>query len=105
MNDDWTGCIIYAVLIAIILGVGLVCELPNRVTDEVAISRFAEQAKVEVSDITVIRHSNNRQPFGDLHDVTYEMEINDEMATGRCTSGWLYTSPMICRLYWGSGAE
>lgn len=105
MDSGWAAIIACAVIIIAIFGCAMISEIPNRVTDEAAIARFASKAQVDVSEVHVIEESNNDLPWGDLHEVTYELEIRGKTATGTCTSGWLGTSPMVCKLYWDEAPQ
>ncbi len=103
MDDFWATIVAYVLVIGVILGISMLTDMPNRVTDDDSVVRFSELAQVPVEKVQIVRHSNNTLPWGDLHDVTYELMIEGKSASGRCTSGWMGTSPLICRLYWGTG--
>jgi len=102
MADEWKAIFAMVMLIGVIFACSMISGIPNRVDDDEARARFAEQAQVPLDQVEIVRNTNNTLPWGDLHDVTYELLIEGKSVSGRCTSGWMGTSPLICRLYWGT---
>jgi hypothetical protein len=73
---------------------------PNRITDERALPRLAEIAGVPQKEIQVLNKTDASPWTGNSYDVSYELFINNEYVSARCTvSGWW--SDMVCRLYTG----
>jgi len=101
MDGLWDAIKVWIVVFVVVCAAALSLSIPNRVVDEDAIVRFAEKAEVPVEAVVIVVHSNNTLPFGDLHEVTYELLVDGKPASGKCTSGLLGTSPLVC-LYWGA---
>lgn len=94
-SSDDVGCWVYfglAVFAGLLLLIGAGC---NAITINAAVERFEEIA--DTDNVEVVRHSNNTIFFGDTHDVTFELEVDGEPKSGRCTAGTF--SPMVCRIY------
>lgn len=96
-NRDNQPLWLVLLVLLVLLGIGAITELPNRVTVSGAVDRFYELSQAK--SITVVRYSNNAPIFGDTRDVTFELTVDGQPQTGRCTSGFF--SPMVCRLYTG----
>lgn len=103
MDLDFVFIIVLSVIVTMVLLflVQLSC-VPNRVTNDLAVDRIARLAQVDAEEVEILDQSNNNLPFGDLQEVTYEVEIRGKTASATCSSGWMYTSPLVCKLYWGS---
>jgi hypothetical protein len=100
MDDDLKINLIFALVLVLFYGgIYLGYTLPNRITQDQAVSRFAELAQVDQSKVVVVRQSNDALVFGNTHDVSYELVVDGKHTSGRCTSGPF--SQMVCRLYTG----
>ena len=100
-RDGQKGCIGMVVLVLFVLCVLVFIPswFESWISIEEATIRFAELAEVPESEILVVRHSNNSFLLGDPNDVTFELRIQGNPVSGRCTSDVF--SPMVCRLYEG----
>jgi len=90
------GVIVYVlILLAIFVTAFLIEQVPNRITEEQAMTRFVEITGT--TNIEIIRHSNMNLIFGNTHDVTFELKVDGKNISARCTSQIF--SPMVCRIY------
>lgn len=99
MDRDIEGCVIIATILFLFVAMGLVIAEPyvNPITEDGAAKRFSELSQAPISEIKVIRHSDNTPYIGDTHDVTFELLISGKPTSGHCLSAFF--RPMVCRLY------
>lgn len=91
----WEYIVFLLVIIGVCIALLLVPASMNQISSFEAVARFSELSGG--ANVTVVIHSNNDLFFGNSHDVTFELLVDGEPATGRCISGVF--SPMVCTLY------
>lgn len=92
--------VILGILALLVWCLAAALQLPNRISDERALTRIADMEEVQVSDIEVLYSTDNSPWTGDTHDVSYDIEVNGVRMTARCNvTSWF--SDMVCRTYNG----